>query len=326
MPSHKTLCIYMRYFLVMILEQALIEGVHSLKEVGCRYHANCNKCFSHIPTGNPIRRPPITDLETVFKNVCHYIEENDECQFTLTELLDEMKAYTPEPETLKSKLLKRYGEKIIIHEKTGRPTLVCFRGNDYEALIDSWYNNKGKTEKEERLRIVRAAAAIVRDDIRKQFYDTTSYPSPHQFLDNAVDDVPESLQLFLSDIMLTGKRGNRESLERKRDSIAHAIISVIRPRSFLSSIQIGVGVFLHHKFGSKLLIDVLSNLGLCISYNNVTLFEASAVVNSEVIKVIKEHAFGQYVFDNADHNVCTLDGLNTFHSMGGICCVTPKDR
>lgn len=80
-----------------------------------------------------------------------------------------MKEYTPKPETLKSKLLKRYGEMIIIHEKTGRPTLVCFRGNGYEALIDSWYNNKGKTEKEERLRIVRAAPTIVRNDIRKQF-------------------------------------------------------------------------------------------------------------------------------------------------------------
>ncbi|XP_071642214.1 uncharacterized protein [Temnothorax longispinosus] len=300
-----------------------IEGVHSLKEVGGRYHTNCNIRFSHIPTGNSARKPPITDLETAFENVCHYIEENDECQFTLTELLDEMKEYKPKPETLKSKLLKRYGEKIMIHEKNGRPTLICFRGNDYDALIDSWYTNKEKTEQGERLRIVRAAAAIVRDDIRKQFYDTRSYPSPHQFLDNAVDDVPESLQLFLSEVMLKGKRGNEESLERKKDSIAHAIISVTRPRSFLSSIQIGVGVFLHRKFGSKLLIDTLSNLGLCASYNNVTLFEASAVVNSEVL--IKEHAFSQYVFDNADHNVCTLDGLNTFHSMGGICCVTPKD-
>ncbi|KAM0724602.1 hypothetical protein ACS0PU_009683 [Formica fusca] len=31
-----------------------IEKVYSLKEVGGRYHANCNKCFSHNPTGNPI--------------------------------------------------------------------------------------------------------------------------------------------------------------------------------------------------------------------------------------------------------------------------------
>lgn len=34
--------------------------------------------------------------------------------------------------------------------------------------------------------------------------------------------------------------------------------------------------------------------------------------------------FLQFVADNADVNVCTLDGLNTFHSMGMIQCVTPK--
>lgn len=34
--------------------------------------------------------------------------------------------------------------------------------------------------------------------------------------------------------------------------------------------------------------------------------------------------FSQFVFDNTDFHVCTLDGLNTFHSMGGIQCITPS--
>lgn len=29
------------------------------------------------------------------------------------------------------------------------------------------------------------------------------------------------------------------------------------------------------------------------------------------------------MFDNTDFNVATLAGHNTFHSMGGIACVTP---
>ncbi|ELU15381.1 hypothetical protein CAPTEDRAFT_199459 [Capitella teleta] len=33
--------------------------------------------------------------------------------------------------------------------------------------------------------------------------------------------------------------------------------------------------------------------------------------------------FFQFVFDNADFNVATISGHNTFHSMGGISCVTP---
>ena len=31
----------------------------------------------------------------------------------------------------------------------------------------------------------------------------------------------------------------------------------------------------------------------------------------------------QYVADNIDHNICTLDGHNTFHGMGMIATVTP---
>lgn len=35
-------------------------------------------------------------------------------------------------------------------------------------------------------------------------------------------------------------------------------------------------------------------------------------------------AFIQYIFDNADHNTCTIDGKNTCHTMGGIMAVTPS--
>ena len=31
----------------------------------------------------------------------------------------------------------------------------------------------------------------------------------------------------------------------------------------------------------------------------------------------------QFAFENADFNTNTLDGHNTFHTMGGIKCVTP---
>ena len=36
----------------------------------------------------------------------------------------------------------------------------------------------------------------------------------------------------------------------------------------------------------------------------------------------KTDSFTQFVLDNADVSICTIDGLNTFHSMGGIECVT----
>ena len=35
--------------------------------------------------------------------------------------------------------------------------------------------------------------------------------------------------------------------------------------------------------------------------------------------------FSQHVADNVDHNLCTLDGKNTFHGMGIIRIATTKN-
>ena len=37
----------------------------------------------------------------------------------------------------------------------------------------------------------------------------------------------------------------------------------------------------------------------------------------------REWTFVQYVADNVEHNICTLDGHNIFHGMGMIAAVTP---
>ena len=37
-----------------------------------------------------------------------------------------------------------------------------------------------------------------------------------------------------------------------------------------------------------------------------------------------DESFTQYMADNVDHNVCTLNGLDAFHGMGIIATITPK--
>ena len=54
------------------------------------------------------------------------------------------------------------------------------------------------------------------------------------------------------------------------------------------------------------------------------MFELSAAMlqGTDVPGVTNDH-FLQYVADNVDHNVNTLDGYNTFHGMGIIAAITP---
>jgi hypothetical protein len=66
----------------------------------------------------------------------------------------------------------------------------------------------------------------------------------------------------------------------------------------------------------------VANLGFCSTYNDVTLFEASAATYWK--PDVDDDSYCQYVFDNADFNIKTLTGKGTFHSMGGIKCITPS--
>jgi hypothetical protein len=78
---------------------------------------------------------------------------------------------------------------------------------------------------------------------------------------------------------------------------------------------------MHKKYASRNLIDSLSHLGLCASYEETSLFEASIVHDPQQYNFT--NAYLQFVFDNADYNANTIDGRNTFHAVDGIMCVTP---
>ena len=86
-------------------------------------------------------------------------------------------------------------------------------------------------------------------------------------------------------------------------------------------IQVGLALYIHRHVGSRHLVDILFSMGICASYNEARLYEASAMLQKQPL--IHHDSFKQFVFDNADFNIQTMDGYGTFHSMGGIMCVTP---
>lgn len=142
-------------------------------------------------------------------------------------------------------------------------------------------------------------------------------------MDNVHAEVPQKLNFLLQEIILHDKRYNLNLYEKKITTICHAVMCAARPRSYFSSLQVALSVMLHRKFGSRRIIDIFSNLGLCSSYDEALLCQDSFLLHGQ--PNIKEGVFSQWVFDNADHNVNTIDGKKTFHSMGGIQIVTPKD-
>ena len=56
------------------------------------------------------------------------------------------------------------------------------------------------------------------------------------------------------------------------------------------------------------------------------MFETNAAVTSGTeLNIPDRDCLVQYVADNVDHNIRTIDGKNTFHGMGIIATITPRN-
>lgn len=250
------------------------------------------------------------------------MENSDDCQFTFSELKATLQEYIPDDKTIKYRLEEHYGNDVIISTKSTSQTLVCLRRSHYDILSEMYKQSAvAGNQEEQKLNALKVAADIIRSDIRSMRNYSEQYPASDKMFDNLDAYIPESLQIFLDELILKYKKTNSRSHKIKCTSIGHAIVCAVRPRSFLSPLHVGLAVTFHRKFGSKRIIDICSNLGFCSSYKEAQLYEASAALKTEI--QINPGTFVQFVCDNADFNVDTLDGKGTFHYMGSIEIITP---
>ena len=97
-----------------------------------------------------------------------------------------------------------------------------------------------------------------------------------------------------------------------KGSVGQAAMQASRPRGIIWPLQIGIGVQMHCQFGSHHLIETLNKLGFCSSYSEVGKYEMkSANTLNNTVPAYSRDRFMQFVSDNVDHNVRTIDGLNT---------------
>ena len=216
---------------------------------------------------------------------------------------------------LKQKLIEMYKEHIFFAEKEGRKNVICFRDTANMIINDAWYNDRKTDLRDEARRIVKAAAKILKSEIRDASCRTDFYPI-NDDIAMGKEWLPNLLKTFLEDMIPS---------EVKQASIGQSIMHAARPRSSLPPILLSLGVGLDHAYGSKWLVNQLAKLAFLISHNEVTRYKQSVVksVNTadSEIRAYPE-AFTQWIADNIDHNVRTLDGKNSFHGMGIIATST----
>lgn len=112
--------------------------------------------------------------------------------------------------------------------------------------------------------------------------------------------VPRSLQICLNSLFSEADCVTKISAV---GAIGQAIIQATRPRIVLAPLQTGLGIQMHHHFGSRFLIDTLYNLGFCSSYIEVQNFEMNAATSRSSESENDNESFVQFIADNVNNNI-----------------------
>ena len=317
---------------------ACVNDLHAADAV---YHHQCSCNFrtgrnipcksvddiGDTPKKSKPGRPETNQRTAAFLKVTHFLEENDDELRTVNELVLKMAEYLNDNEHepysakyMKTRLQQHFGERVIMTVLSTKSCVVTLHQTAMSILHVFHKERLNENSDDEKLRIIQTAAKLIESDVKSMNTQNEVYPSVDDIesADDALDYLPDTLQLLLR-TMFVGKRN-----DVKLAAIGQSIVQAIRPRALLAPLQLGLGVQMHHHFASRFLIDTLHKHGFSCSYADVTTYERNAaVVHGSDIPGNIEGRHIQYIADNVDHNVATIDGTGTFHGMGIIAAITP---
>ena len=267
---------------------------------------------------------------TAFLKVVEFLEENDEEQTTVVDLVTKMQQYLLDTDHeaysvvyMKKKIQGHFGERIVITELNGKHDVVTFCSTVSAILYEFHKQPKDNTPEQEKMGIIKTAASLIKNDVKLKKIASDVYPTPAEMSSTtaALAFLPDSLQVLLRN-MFVGKK-----VDVKLASIGQAIMHAIRPRVLLAPLQLGLGIQMHHQFSSCFLIDTLHAQCCSCSYQEVKKYERSAAVSlGNELPGYEPGECIQYIADNVDHNIDTLDGSGTFYGMGIIATKTPGTK
>ncbi|KAK7096751.1 hypothetical protein V1264_003818 [Littorina saxatilis] len=241
--------------------KARVEYMRDLFARDAVYH---HVCYSNFRTGLQIPktfsdsepfqkksragRPENPECAQAFQYVIEYLDKTDIEQVTVPDLVQLMKtrlgsdkdqAYGSQH--MKRRLKDHYGETIIITEKKGTADVVTLKETASAILRQFFKQPKSADPETQKVRLLKAAAKLVRNDIKLMDCNKDMYPEIT--LDDQASFLPSSLKMLLTDVF----KGKEVNL--KLAAIGQAIIQTTRPNTVLAPLQIELGVQMHKVFG-----------------------------------------------------------------------------
>ena len=281
--------------------------------------------------------------------------------FLLSSLLDMFKSYLPEEysntsfrsDSLRSKLLKHYGDRIAIQSQygQGKSSIVLSSKitlNDAikaatklkEQLKESQIDCDSEfdildTDERDIKSLIHSAVGCLRKEMEKM--------TSKDYYPNAAETSLEHSEKFVPSLLYTAMLWliddkaydtadpNYEPTEQiKRRSLAMAECAIYNSRKIFTPLHLGLATQLHHENGKSSIVDALNANGFSISYDELRKF-ITAASKHEIAKsedgiyvpdgIIYISDGGQLIHegdDDVDINAETIDGKNTFHLMARV--------
>ena len=326
------------------------------------YHSSCLSSYvskTNLKSFEGSLNVPQSPYDIAFSKMIEEIDEELMCNkkaFLLSGLLQRFKAYLPEgvdmesyrAAKLQARLEKHYGSSISFHAQhgQGKSTIVLSSTITLADAVQAASNLKQELKASKdwtsdlltddtKASILYNAASILRDEIA-ELKHTDEYPKPSDTsLCSSSTILPQHLKdfvLWLIDEKAHDSVGSNyqptEDTQRRCLAIAECI--VFNGSKIITPLHLGLGVHLHHEFGSRKLIEILSHHGFCIAYDELRRFLTSAAKSEEETLhdgvfipngIVPLHEGGSLIHegdDNIDINTETIDGKNTLHSMARV--------
>ena len=172
---------------------------------------------------------PQNDQRTAaaFLEVTRYFEQNDDEQVTINHLIDVMKQKLADTTHeaygnthMKNKLEEHFGERIVLTEINGQPNVVTFR-TAANVVLQEYYKQQQQEEDtvEAKIKLVEAAAKLIKEDIKAVKTAHDAYPSCEDFKSKeaCIKYLPDTLRVLLEGIF------SRREIGVKVASIGQAI-------------------------------------------------------------------------------------------------------
>ena len=284
------------------------HGVHDLAAAEAQYHLRCYNEFRKVPAHT--EQTPFIDDSALQSLVDELFAARKHCTWTSIELHDKYVAYGGclTRKQMFTKLVTYLGDDVVVLTIQGCASIVGFREFVGKILKLSKLETTDEEGEDVLVRKITTEARGIPGNNKQ--YDLGDFT-----FSKTKENTSATLLRFLSKLISNGKV-TKESMSLSQ-SIQFGITNTGNQTT------LGLGVKLHHKFGSSDLIQILHEHGYCVSYDEVIRFRKSAA------KYVTDNAatlhqmmglsrtvglvFGWY--DNFDLSVSTPNGRRETHAM-----------